>query len=180
MKDLIVLILVTMAFFFVYNGMQTVTPSVSSYSVEDTDQDQAISPEITQAILAKALSMKPDIVPIDTVFINSGPDGTYDARIMFFNQKHFFGVQYDLKAKVSPDGSVEILAFGDSPAVETNPGYTGSVYQSWKALTDNVTTQFQGALQGYKNQPPQPNLSNIPASYKSGMIETQTNLMTRA
>jgi hypothetical protein len=172
MKDLIVLILVTMAFFFVYNGMQTAPPpNVSSYATDDKVQDQAISPEITQAILAKALSMKPDIVPIDTVFINPGPDGTYDARIMFFNQKHFFGVQYDLKAKVGPDGSVEILAFGDSPAVETNPGYTGSVYQTWKNVSDNVTTQFQGALQGYKNQPPQPNL---PASYKSG------NLMTRA
>ena len=32
---------------------------------------------------------------------------------------------------------------------------------------------FQGALQGYKNQPPQPNLSNIPAAYNSGMIETK-------
>jgi len=176
MKDLIVLILVTMAFFFIWNGMKP-TPT-SSYSTEDVVQDQAISPEITQAILAKALTMKPDIVPIDTVFINPGGDGTYDARISFFNKKHFYGVQYDIKAKVSPEGSVDIIAFGDSPAVETNPGYTGKgEYQSWTAVTDNLTSRFQGALQGYKNQP---NLSSIPDAYKSGMIETQTNLQTRA
>ena len=175
MKDLIVLILVTMAFFFVLNGIP------SSYSTEDVVQDQAISPEITQAILAKALTMKPDIVPIDTVFINPGGDGTYNARISFFNKKYFYGVQYDLKAKVSPDGSVDIIAFGDSPAVETNPGYSGKgSYQTWTAVTDNLTSQFQGALQGYKNQPPQPNLTNIPEAYRTGMIETQTNLQTRA
>jgi hypothetical protein len=179
MKDLTVLILVTMAFFFVWNGMQT-TPSTSYYAVEDTVQDQAVSPEITQAILAKALTMKPDVVPIDTVFINLGAGGTYDARISFFNKKYFYGVQYDLKAKVSPDGSVEILSFGDSPVVETNPGYIGGSYQSWKAVTDNLSKQFQGALQGYKNQPPQPNLTSIPAAYNSGMIETKTNLQTRA
>ena len=177
MKDLIVLILVTMSFFFIWNGMQQ-TPS--TYSAEDTVQDKAISPEITQAILTKALTLKPDIVPINTLFINPGADGTYDARMLFYNTKHFYGVQYDLKAKVSPDGAVDILAFGDSPVVEANPGYTGGSYQTWKAVTDNLNTRFQGALQGYKNQPPQPNLSNIPAAYNSGMIESQTNLQTRA
>ena len=147
MKDLIVLILATMAFFFVWNGMQT--PSGPSYySTEDVVQDKAISPEITQAILTKALTLKPDIVPINTLFINSGADDTYDARMLFYNTKHFYGVQYDLKAKVSPGGAVEILAFGDSPVVEANPGYTGGSYQSWKAVTDNLNTQFQGGSPG--------------------------------
>ena len=177
MKDLIVLILIIFILFFVWNGMQT--PS-SYYSPEDTIQDQAVSPEITQAILSKALSMKPDIVPIDTVFINSDKNDIYNARISFFNKKHFYGVQYDLKAKVTPDGAVDILSFGDSQKVEDSIGYPGGQFQNWQAVTDNLSAQFQGALQGYKNQPPQPNLSNISMSYKSGMIESPTNLQTRS
>jgi hypothetical protein len=163
--------------FFVWNGMQT--PS-SYYSTEDKVQDQEVSPEITQAILSKALTMKPDIVPIDTVFINPDKDDIYNARISFFNKKHFYGVQYDLKAKVTPDGSVNILSFGDSPKIDDSVGYLGGQFQKWQAVTDNLSAQFQGALQGYKKQPPQPNLTNVSVAYKSGMIESPTNLQTRS
>lgn len=167
MKDLVVLILVALAFFFIWNGMKTTR--VSSYSTEDTVQDKAISPDITQAILAKALTMKPDIVPIDTVFINQGPDNTYDARISFFNKKHFYGVQYDMKAKVDQGGSVNIISFGDSPQVEASAGYAGGSYQNWQSVTDNLNSQFQQALQGAKNL----------TGNNSGTTVIDTNLQTR-
>jgi len=176
MKDLVVLILVLMILFFIWNRKQ----EVSTYSVEDAVQELAVSPEITQAILSKALKDRPELVPIDTVFINPKSDGEYHARIMFFNTEHYFGVQYDILAKVSPDGRVDILSFGDSPKTEANGGYTEGKYQEWKAVTDNLDAQFKGALEGYRNNPPQPNLVNIEGAYKSQMLTAPVNLQTRA
>jgi hypothetical protein len=124
--------------------------------------------------------MKPDIAPIDTVFVNVQPDGSYNSRIMFYNTKHFFGTQYDVNAKVNTDGSVNILKIGDSATVDPTAGYKPDVYMPWVEVKDNLTNQFKGALQGYKNQPPQPSLQNISSAYGQNMILTQTNLQTRS
>ena len=102
------------------------------------------------------------------------------SRIMFFDTKHFLGTQYDVSAKVNTDGSVDILKLGDSASVDPTAGYKPDVYQPWVDVQKNLDTQFKGALQGYKNQPPQPNLSSIPAAYNQDMIVTQTNLQTRS
>jgi hypothetical protein len=99
---------------------------------------------------------------------------------MFFNTKHFFGTQFDINAKVNDDGSVNILDIGDTNTIEATAGYKPGKYQEWVDVQKNLDAQFEGALQGYKNQPPQPNLSSIPAAYQQNMIVTQTNLQTRS
>lgn len=124
--------------------------------------------------------MKPDLAPIDTVFVNIQPDGSYNSRIMFYNTKQFFGTQYDINAKVGDDGSVSILNIGDSATVDPTYGYKPDVYQPWKDVQTSLDTQFAGALKGYKNQPPQPNLSSPAVAYQQGMIETTSNLQTRS
>jgi hypothetical protein len=124
--------------------------------------------------------MKPDMAPIDTLFVNIQPDGSYNSRIMFFDTKHFLGTQYDVSAKVNTDGSVDILKIGDSAAVDPTYGYKPDKYQPWTDVTKNLDAQFKGALQGYKNQPPQPNLTNISTAYKQGMVVNQENLLTRS
>jgi hypothetical protein len=176
MKDLIILILVALVFFFVWNSRQT----KSTYSVEDVDRVAPVPPLIIQAIIEKFQSMKPDFAPIDTVFVNIQPDGSYLSRIMFYNTKHFFGTQYDIKAKVSDDGSVSILDIGDSSTVDPSYGYKPDQYQTWVDVQKNLDAQFSGALQGYKNQTPQPNLIHPSEGYAQGMLETDMNLMTRS
>ena len=176
MKDLVVLILVIMILFFIWNGR---TPQ-STYAAGDVNLTAPVPPLVVQAIIEKVQSMKPDMAPIDTVFVNIQPDGSYTSRIMFFDTKHFLGTQYDVSAKVNTDGSVDILKLGDSASVDPTAGYKPDVYQPWVDVQKNLDTQFKGALQGYKNQPPQPNLSSIPAAYNQDMIVTQTNLQTRS
>jgi hypothetical protein len=176
MKDLVVLVLVVIILFFIWNGRQA---NASSYEVGDVTLDAPVPPVIVQAIIEKVQSMKPDFEPIDTVFVNIQPDGSYKSRMMFFNTKHFFGSQFDINAKVNDDGSVSILNIGDTNTVEASAGYKPGEYQAWTDVQTNLDTQFQGALQGYKNQSTQPNLSSIPAAYKQNMIVTQTNLQTR-
>ena len=178
MKDIVVLILVIMILFFIVNGRQG--KMTSTYAAGDVNLDAPVPPLVVQAIIEKVQSMKPDMAPIDTLFVNIQPDGSYTSRIMFFDTKHFLGTQYDVSAKVNTDGSVDILKIGDSAAVDPTYGYKSDVYQSWTDVAKNLDSQFQGALAGYKNQPPQPNLTNISTAYNQGMIATQTNLQTRS
>lgn len=177
MKDLAVLVLAALVLFFVWNGRQG---KKSMYAAGDVNLTAPVPPLIIQAIIEKVQSMKPDMAPIDTLFVNIQPDGSYNSRIMFFDTKHFLGAQYDVSAKVNTDGSVDILKLGDSATVDPTAGYMPDVYQPWVDVQKNLDDQFKGALKGYKNQPPQPSLQSIPAAYQQNMIMTQNNLMTRS
>jgi hypothetical protein len=177
MKDLVILVLAALVLFFIWNGRQVKT---STYAAGDISRVAPVPPLVVQAIIEKFLELKPDFAPIDTVFVNIQPDGSYKSRMMFFNTKHFFGAQYDINAKVNDDGSVNIINVGDSGAVESSAGYKPGKYQEWTDVQKNLDVQFEGALQGYKNQPPQPNLSSIPAAYQQNMVVTQSNLQTRS
>ena len=70
MKDLVVLILVIMILFFIWNGRQG---KVSTYAAGDVNLTAPVPPLVVQAIIEKVQSMKPDMAPIDTVFVNIQP-----------------------------------------------------------------------------------------------------------
>jgi hypothetical protein len=80
---------------------------------------------------------------------------------------------------VDADGSVNILNIGDSATIDPSVGYKSDTYMPWTEVAANLASQFKGALKGYKDQPPQPNLKNVNAAYEQNMIMTQTNLQTR-
>jgi hypothetical protein len=178
MKDFVILVLVAIAFFAVLNGRNT--PKVSTYAVSDVDPTAPVPPVIIQAIIETVQRSLPDMAPLETLFVNIQPDGSYSSRHMFYNTKHFYGTQYDVNAKVGEDGSVQILKIGDSAQVDPTTGYKPDLYQPWKAVESNLDSQFKGALVGYKNQPPQPNLNNLTKAYGQNMILAESNLMTRS
>ena len=178
MKDYVILVLVALAFLAILNGRGS--PKVSTYAVSDVDPTAPVPPVVVQAIIEKVLSTLPDLSPLETLFVNVQPDGSYNSRFMFYNTKHFYGTQYDVNAKVGQDGSVEILKIGDSAQIDPTAGYKPDRYQPWVDVKNNLDTQFKGALVGYKNQPPQPNLNNITKAYGQNMILNESNLMTRS
>jgi hypothetical protein len=177
MKDFVILVLVALAFVVVLNNRKS---KVSAYSVSDVDPTAPVPPLIIQAIIEKVQSSLPDMAPLETLFVNIQPDGSYNSRHMFYNTKHFYGTQYDVNAKVGADGSVQILKLGDSAQIDPTAGYKPDLYQPWKSIESNLDSQFKGALMGYKNQPPQPNLNNLTKAYGQNMILAESNLMTRS
>jgi len=178
MKDALILVLAALALFFVLNDRGS--SKVSTYAVSDVDPTAPVPPVIVQAIIEKIQSSMPDMSPLETLFVNVQPDGSYNSRFMFYNTKYFYGTQYDVNAKVGQDGSVEIVKIGDSAQIDPTTGYQPDKYQPWTAIKSNLDAQFKGALVGYKNQPPQPNLNNLTKAYGQNMILAETNLMTRA
>ena len=177
MKDFVILVLVSLAFIAVLNNRKS---NVSTYAMTDVNPMAPVPPVIIQAIIEKVRSSLPDMSPLETLFINIQPDGSYNSRHMFYNTKHFYGAQYDVNSKVGMDGSVEITKLGNSSQIDPTTGYKPDVYQPWKSVESNLDSQFKGALVGYKNQPPQPNLMNITKAYNQNMILAETNLLTRA
>jgi len=133
MKTFIIVVLVLLALFFLFNKK-----SYSSYAAEDIDRSAPIPPAVNEAILEKFLKGNPDLVPIDTVFINPQADGSYVSRVLFFNSSIFSGIQYDITSRVSPDGSVAILSSDLTSQPDPTVGFKPDKYKSWKEIDDNI------------------------------------------
>jgi hypothetical protein len=174
MKNLVILVLAAIAGLLFWNqGRSGYTASPLGIPV---DTSAPVPPEITGAIITKFQETHPELQPIETLFINPQKDGSYNSRFMFFNTKHFFGTQYDVRAMVEKNGNVTINETTESAVSEPGYGYVPDKYLPYKDVTETLNAQFKQAL----SQPiPQPNLDNMARAHSSGMTITQTNLETR-
>lgn len=153
MKDLIILILVGAILFLIWNGRQTTRYEVAVKEVE-VPSDAPVSPDVTQVILEKVQEMANTIYPLETLYIKNSGKGAYDARFMFFNTDGYYGTQYDVKATVGDDGTVQIMSKTET-AVEgdaQNPGYVADSYQSYDTIEQNLDRQLQDALKQHSKK----------------------------
>ena len=177
MKDFVILVLVVILAFLMWNSRVTGTYTASPMGIP-TDTSAAISPEITGAIIEKFQSSNPDLYPIETLFVNAQSDGkAFDSRVMFFNTKHFYGAQYDIQAQVDEDGSVKILKSTETASSEPGYGYVPDKYQPWNAIQGTLDAQLKKEL---AKPVPEPNLNNVAQAYQQNMIVSQQNLQTRS
>jgi hypothetical protein len=153
-KDFAILLLASIAMFLAWNGRK------SGYTASETgipvDTSAPVPPEITMAILAKLQSLIKDSWPIDTLFVNPQKDGSYKARVLMFNTRHFFGTQYDVQANVKQDGSVDIIQQSETSSIDTLRGYKEDKYQNFQGIQQALDKQ----LKAYASQPiPEPLLT---------------------
>jgi len=139
MKDIVILLLIVIVLFLVWNNRVTYTAPVST-------DNAPVPADVIQAILEKVQSLKPDEYPIETLFITPQADGTYNTRFMFFNTKYFLGNQYDVKAKVSPDGSVEVVNMTDSVQPQQDISYKSDVYKPYEDVTKSTDDQLKAVM----------------------------------
>jgi len=173
MKDIVILILVVILAFLVWNSRVTGTYTASPMGIP-VDTAAAIPPEITGAIIEKFQSENPDLYPIETLFVNPQKDNVFDSRFMFFNTKHFYGAQYDIQARVDEDGSVKILK--KTETADPGYGYVPDKYQPWSGIQGTLDAQLKKEL---STPIPEPNLDNLAQAYKQNMTVTQQNLQMR-
>jgi hypothetical protein len=135
MEDIVILILLALLVFFIWNGRQPATyQSAEIQQAPDVEApiDKPIPPEVTQGILDQ---IRTGEIPIDTLFVKELGDGKYSARFLFFNPQGYTGAQYDVTAQTS-DGVLTVTGktqVADAPD-EWNPSYKGSEYTEWTAL----------------------------------------------
>jgi hypothetical protein len=150
MRDLVLLLLVAIILFLIWNGRQvayTASPAPAGPS------DAPVSPDVTQVILEAI--QKNTGYPLETLYIKNLGDDTYDARFMFFNTEGYFGTQYDVKARVTPSGAVTIISKSETAKTgdSDNPAYVPDKYQQYEVIEANLDRQLSDALKAYKGTP---------------------------
>lgn len=153
MKDLVLLLVVAIILFLIWNGRQVARYSPDVNPAMTTPSDAPVSPDVTQVILEAMQSTAG--YPLETLYVKNVGDSTYDGRFMFFSTEGYFGTQYDVKARVNPNGSVTIISqsktaiTGDSD----NPAYAPDKYQPYEMIEANLDRQLKDALAANKGTP---------------------------
>jgi hypothetical protein len=154
MKDLILTLLVAIVLFLIWNGRQVARYSGASPAPSPVGpSDAPVSPDVTQVILEAI--QKTAGYPLETLYIKNVGDDTYDARFMFFNTEKYFGTQYDVKAHLNSNGSVNIISQSETAMTgdSDNPAYVPDKYQPYEMIESNLDRQLQDALKANKGTP---------------------------
>jgi hypothetical protein len=143
MKDLIILVLIFIVAFLVWNSRVNISgytpPAASNTNVP-------VPPDVIEAIIDKVRQTKPDEFPIDTLFVTPQGNGSYMTRIMFYNTRYFMGNQYDVQAKVSENGSVDIQNISASSAPDPSVGYKPDTYKPYEEIKTSTDNQLKSLL----------------------------------
>ena len=143
MKDLIILLLVIIAAFLVWNSRVNLSGYVAPVA---NNGDAPVPPDVIQAIIEKVQQSKPDEYPLETLFVTPQADGTYMSRFMFFNTRKFFGTQYDVVAKIREDGNVDITRMSQTAKPDPGTGYEPDTYKPYIEIENNSAYQLSALL----------------------------------
>jgi len=156
MRNLVIVILVAIVLFLFWNGRQVVRyagGASTSPTGASGSSDAPVSPDVTQVII-EALQKKTGY-PLETLYIKNVGDDMYDARFMFFNTEGYFGTQYDVKAHLNSNGSVNIISQSETAKTgdTDNPAYVADKYQPYEIIESDLDRQLQDALKANKGTP---------------------------
>ena len=156
MKDFVILVLVVIVAFLVWNSRV----NLSGYSAPTAQTSIGpVSPDIIQAIIEKVQQSKPDEYPLETLFVTPQPDGSYATRFMFFNTKKFSGAQYDIKAKIGTDGSVDLLQVDPTSSIDMTTAYKPDAYKPYADVQNNTGSQLASVIATRPETPVKTNLT---------------------
>jgi hypothetical protein len=143
MKDLMILLLVIILAFLVWNSRVNLSGYVAPVA---NNGDAPVPPDVIQAIIEKVQQSKPDEYPLETLFVTPQADGTYTSRFMFFNTRKFLGTQYDVVAKVREDGNIDITRMSETAKPDPNTGYEPDTYKPYIEIENNSAYQLSALL----------------------------------
>lgn len=96
MKSLLIFILVGLIVYILFGGKEGYDDAVPRV--------QRISASVIQAIIDKIVERKPNLSPIDTVFVDATSPTTVSGRFLFLDKESYAGIQYDVTAQLGPTG----------------------------------------------------------------------------
>jgi hypothetical protein len=108
-----------------------------------------VQADVVQVILEAVQETLTDAVPLETLFVNQQGEDTYNSRFMFLNTSGFYGVQYDVQAKVKQDGSVSIMSMTETARPDYSSAYVPDKYQSFEVVQANLDKQLTDAITSY-------------------------------
>jgi hypothetical protein len=146
MKEVAIAFIVIVAALLFWNNRQSAT-----YETAAGATVLPIQTDIVQVILEEVQRSLTDVVPIETLFVTRQGEDTYNSRFMFFNTSGFYGVQYDVQARVKQDGSVSIMSMTETARPDYSSAYVPDKYQSFDVIQANLDKQLKDALTSYNS-----------------------------
>jgi hypothetical protein len=123
----------------------------SSASYDSTVRRQAVSPDIIEVIIENVQKTNPDLVPIETLYVNRIGDDQYSARLMFLNTSGYFGTQYDVRATVTGNGVVNITNLSSTSQVDQfDSGFNAYKPDGYRTYND-ISSALEGQLAAAKS-----------------------------
>jgi hypothetical protein len=169
MKDAILFTLAAVLAFVILSDRRSDSYTEDSSGAQPGDP---VPPDVIQALIEKVQESDPDIVPLETLFINAAGGGDYTARFMFFNSRTFTGSQIDVRANASEDGTVRILSM-TATARPTDRSFEADKYKTWDSIQDSL----DGQLMAFRPPPAEGPKSIGPAPYDATLAAE--NLKTK-
>lgn len=145
MKDLIIVLLLLILTFLVWNNRVVGAAEFYEQEIANGPSTEPVSPAVTQVILEKVQEGHPDMVPLETLFINHEGDGVYKSRFMFFNSRKFYGTQMDVQAHVGTGGVVKIIKQSETARENYSGGYKPDKYNAYEAISNTLDAQLRAA-----------------------------------
>ena len=122
----------------------------ASASYDSTVRRQAVSPDIIEVIIEAVQKTEPDMVPIETHYVNRIGDDQYSARLMFFNTRGYFGTQYDIRATVTGNGVVNITNLSTTSQVDQfDSGFSAYKPDGYRTYND-ISSALEGQMAAAK------------------------------
>ena len=109
----------------------------------------AVPETIIQDLATAVRREDQNLFPVETIFVNSNPDGSLTARMLFINLRGFFGVQYDILGRID-SGKVSIISKNETipPSMEgAFQPYRPDVYTPYKDVKTAVLETLKGVNQ---------------------------------
>jgi len=144
MKDAILFTLAAVLVFVIFSDRRSDSYTDDASGVQPGDP---VPPDVIQALIEKVQESDPDIVPLETLFVNPLGGGDYTARFMFFNSRNFTGSQFDVRANAAEDGTVRIMSM-TATARPTDRSYEADKYKTWDAIQGSL----EGQLMAFRTQ----------------------------
>jgi hypothetical protein len=188
--ELAFLVLLGLLLFFIWyisrksSTTQAATKAAASTSATSALLDMVdVAPvplEVIQAVIEKFQSTQEDMVPLETLYFTPTTSGSYNARLMFLNTRHFFGQQFDINASISPSGDVTINnTESTSDPVSYVNSYVPDSYRQYSDINSSMNVQLKSALTNVYGTKFQEDLTNSFNTSFEGRL-SQDDLLTRA
>jgi hypothetical protein len=181
-EEILLLILLGLILFFVINSGKSRGPASTSATAPagPVYDGTAVPLEVIQAVIEKFQTTQEDMVPLETLFFTSTGNGTYKARLMFMNTRHFFGQQFDINAAIDDSGAVTITeSETTSDPVSYTSAYQPDTYQSFDVVDASLKSQLKTALTASRsNTFPIQLASSFSSSFQNSL--SPQDVMTRA
>jgi hypothetical protein len=159
MKSLVLGLLLLIIVFLLFNGKETYVGGAVEGAVGAASSVTPLPRNYIEMIIEAVQAKRPEFVPLETVFINPALSfqggNVFNTRMMFYNNKEYYGTQWDIQAQVDDTGaSIMSMTPAAAPELDSDLApYKGPKYREYQDLQKAFDSELESMLSSSRNLP---------------------------